>query len=115
MADHDTTHAADAHAAGEGEQHSHKSTYITIWLVLALLTAVEIFVPEVYSAPWNQQTKMLLLVGLAVAKAVLVGLYFMHLKWEKPWVKWIAMMPGYMAIFTILLMLETVFRGPQGG
>ena len=97
----------NAHADGG---HNAKSTYITIFLVLAFLTGVEIYVPDVYSAEWNQHTKMLLLTGLAIGKATLVGLYFMHLKWEKPWIKWIALMPLYMGIFTVLLMLETIYR-----
>ena len=102
----DSTTAGKGHD-GHGDQ---KSTYITIFLVLAFLTVVEVFVPQVYSAEWNQHTKMLLLVMLAVGKATLVGLFFMHLKWEKPWLKWIALMPAYMGIFAVLLMLESLYR-----
>jgi len=103
--------ASSGHAEpGHGEEHSHKATYITIFLILGFLTVVEVFVPQVYASAYDQHLKMLLLVGLAVSKAVLVGLYFMHLKWEKPWLKWIALMPVYMGIFTIILMLETVYR-----
>ena len=112
-----TTHDTDVHAeAGSGatgshaEHHNHVPTYVTIFLTLGLLTVVEVFVPDVYSAEWNSNTKMLLLCILAVAKAMLVGLYFMHLKWEKPWLKWIALMPAYMGLFAILLMLESVYR-----
>jgi len=115
-----TTHRAipmasdAAHAAGNDvdDHTSHVPTYVTIFLVLGFLTILEIFVPDIYSAEWNKTTKMLLLCLLAVVKATLVGLYFMHLKWERPWLKWIALMPAYMAVFTILLMLETVFRAP---
>jgi len=110
MADHTTTPGAH----GGEEQHSHKATYFTIFFVLTFLTIVEVFVPQVYSSEWNSNTKMLLLIILAVAKASLVGLYFMHLKWEKPWLKYIALMPAYMGIFTVLLMLEAVYRGPGG-
>ena len=53
---------------------------------------------------------MLLLVFLAVAKALIVAYFFMHLKWEKKWLKWIAIMPVYMGLFTILLMLESIYR-----
>jgi len=34
----------------------------------------------------------------------------MHLKWEKPWIRWIALMPAYMGVFAVLLMIETAFR-----
>jgi caa(3)-type oxidase subunit IV len=99
--------ATVAHEAG----HPTTSTFITVWLVLGFLTIVEIAVPQVYDAEWNSHTKMILLVLLAVSKAVLVGLYFMHLKWEKPWLRWIALMPAYMGVFAVLLMCEQYFRG----
>lgn len=111
---HDDVHA-EPHTGATGSHAGHadhKGTYITIFLILTVLTVVEVFVPQVYSAEWNRHTKMLLLTLLAVSKAMLVGLYFMHLKWEKPWLKWIALMPVYMGLFAILLMLETVYRTP---
>ena len=100
-------HAAGAHAKPHGPT---TSTFITIWLTLGVLTLIEIFVPQVYSAPWNHNTKILLLIFLASAKAILVAAYFMHLKWETRWVRWIALMPAYMALFAILLMCEEYFR-----
>jgi len=99
--------AAGAHAKPHGPS---TSTFVTIWLTLGVLTLVEIFVPQVYSAPWNRHTKVLLLIFLASAKAILVAAYFMHLKWETRWVRWIALMPAYMALFAILLMCEEYFR-----
>ena len=102
----DAQSPADAHEA----HGPTRSTFVTIWLVLAFLTVVELFVPHVYAAPWNQHTKMILLVLLAVSKATLVAAYFMHLKWEKRWLRWIAAMPVYMGIFAVLLMCEEAYR-----
>lgn len=104
--------AAPTHDAAHDAAHDHptRGTFVTIFLVLAFLTVVEVFVPQVYAAPWNHNTKMLLLVLLASGKALLVALYFMHLKWEKPWIKWIALTPAYMGVFAVLLMVETAFR-----
>ena len=93
-------------------KQSTRATFITVFLILGFLTVVEIFVPEVYSGEYNRTMKGLLLTILAVAKAWLVASYFMHLKWEKPWLKWIAAMPLYMGIAVIVLMLEAVYRGP---
>jgi len=87
-----------------------KSTFVTIFLVLGFLTVVEVLVPTVYSAEWNRNTKMLLLVMLAVGKALLVASYFMHLKWEAKWIRWIAAMPVYMGVFAVLLMCEQAYR-----
>ncbi|MGQ0553310.1 MAG: cytochrome C oxidase subunit IV family protein [Planctomycetota bacterium] len=109
---HATTHGTHASAGGHGAA-AHgptTSTFVTIWLVLAFLTVVEVFVPQVYSAPWNHHTKWMLLTMLAVGKAVLVAAYFMHLKWEKAWLKYIAMMPVYMGLAAVILMVEQAFR-----
>ncbi|RKY16322.1 MAG: hypothetical protein DRQ55_18230 [Planctomycetota bacterium] len=117
MTTHDTDVQAEAGTGATGshtEHGSHIGIYITIFLTLSVLTVVEVFVPDIYSAEWNAHTKMLLLCILAVTKALLVGLFFMHLKWEKPWLKYIALTPVYMGIFAIFLMLETAFRGPGG-
>ena len=98
---------------GQDEHGGHGSmvgTYITIFLVLTFLTVIEVFIPEVYSGPWDGNLKMILLCVLAFAKAILVAAYFMHLKWESAWMKWIAAMPIYMGIFVIVIMLETVYR-----
>lgn len=107
MSDHTDGHGK---VSPDGKHHSHVGTYITILLILAFLTAVEIFVPEVYAAEESRHTKMLLLVGLAIAKAWFVAMFFMHLKWERPWLGWIALMPAYMGVAAVLLMLESHYR-----
>jgi cytochrome c oxidase subunit 4 len=94
----------------EGKHGNEVGTYVTVFLVLAFLTIIELYVPDVYSGPERQHPKMLLLVFLAVAKAMIVAYFFMHLKWEKKWLKWIAIMPVYMGLFAILLMLESLYR-----
>ena len=104
-----TESAVDHGHHGEGEQ-SVRGLYVTIFLILGILTVFEIFIPEVYSTEWNATTKMLLLCILAIAKAGLVAWYFMHLKWEARWVRWIALMPVYMGFAVIIIMLETVYR-----
>ncbi len=98
------------HAHPIDQKSTAKQKYIQIFLILTFLTVIEVFVPKVYSAEWNQNTKMLLLVILASAKALLVAMHFMHLDHEKTWVKYIAATPIYMGIFAILLMLESVYR-----
>ena len=103
----------DAGHGGHGESVAHGPTtgdFVTIFLILGFLTVVEVYIPRIYSAPWNHNTKMLLLCSLAFGKAMLVALFFMHLKWESPWIKRIAMLPLYMGFAAILLMIETAWR-----
>jgi cytochrome c oxidase subunit 4 len=59
--------------------------YIRIALLLAALTAIEValfYIVEL--TPMTQGLANPLLIGLAVAKFLIVVGYFMHLKYEKP-------------------------------
>ena len=92
------------------EKDSMRGTFMWVFFWLTFLTVIELFVPPVYSAEWNSTTKMLLLCLLAGGKALLVACYFMHLKWETKWTRYVALMPIYMGVFVIIIMLETVYR-----
>ena len=56
----------------------HHPNYWVVWLGLALLTVAELYVAKI--AFWSKTTVILLLVFLAVWKALMVALYFMHLR-----------------------------------
>lgn len=110
--EHQTTTAGEVYDNAHAPQHqSHRATYVTIFLILGALTFFEIFVPSVYGARWSGTTKMLLLTILACVKAALVALYFMHLRDEKPWLRWIGYSPIYMGFAVIIIMLESYYRG----
>ena len=53
--------------------------YMMVFFALAALTAVELGVAFV---GLSELLTMLVLVGLALWKAMLVALYYMHLRWE---------------------------------
>jgi cytochrome c oxidase subunit 4 len=55
--------------------------YLFIWFLLAVLTAVEVGVAYLSHLP--RQVLIVVLVGLAVWKATLVAMYYMHLKFER--------------------------------
>ena len=64
----------------------HKEpNYIAIWGWLLLLTITEVATTRL---PIPRLTMAILLVGQAMTKALLVAMYFMHLKGEKPMVYW---------------------------
>ncbi len=54
--------------------------YWMVWLALAVLTVVELYVARM---PDAKAFVIVSLCALALAKAALVALYFMHLKFEK--------------------------------
>lgn len=76
--------------------------YMLIFYWLAALTALEVGVT------YMGLPKMLMiaiLVGLAVAKAAMVAMYFMHLKFERRILAMIAMTPLVLCVFLALMLL----------
>jgi cytochrome c oxidase subunit 4 len=69
--------------------------YMAIWFWLAVLTVVEIWV-----ARMGLPKPLMIsgLIGLAVAKAALVALYFMHLRFERRTLGIIALTPPFLLV-----------------
>ncbi len=87
--------------------HSHAKTYWIIFVVLAVLTVAELFIPE---SPMPYAAKAFSLVFLALAKAVLVAYYYMHLNEEKGWLRFIAAIPVSAFIYAVVVILESMYR-----
>lgn len=66
---------------GGAANTEHKPNYYLIWLILAVLTAVEVAVAYLSHLP--RTVLIVVLVGLAIWKAVLVAMYYMHLRFER--------------------------------
>ena len=97
-------HAADAAVA----DHGHKAPrYMLIWLYLAILTAAELGVAFLGQIPkWMIVTSLLI---MAVWKALLVALYYMHLKFEPGRLRLVALVPlPPAAIMIVTIMMEYV-------
>jgi len=88
--------------SGNRSQVGAKPAYHLVFIALAVLTAVEVGVS--YLAP---QVKVPLLVILSGTKAVLVALYFMHLKSDSRVFAW-PLVLGLVVIVPIVLILSTV-------
>ena len=84
--------------------HSHPN-YIKIFIILSVLTAVEIGVTFL-GLP--RKLFVVLLVSLAVWKAALVALHFMHLKLEKKTLTIIAVIPFILCVFLSLMLLPDI-------
>jgi cytochrome c oxidase subunit IV len=90
--------------------HPHKShtlEYIIVFVVLTVLTGLELMIPGLNTL---YAYKAIGLVGLALAKAFVVAYFYMHLKEETKWLKLIAAVPISAAIYAIVLMLESYYR-----
>jgi len=87
--------------------HSHTKKYLIIFAILAVLTAIEIAIPEM---SLDYTLHAVSLSFLAVIKAGLVGWYYMHLEFESNWLKFISLIPISAFIYAVVLMLETGAR-----
>jgi len=87
--------------------HSHKKQYVVIFFVLGILTAIEIAIPE-FSMPYLVHASSL--TALALIKAFLVAYYYMHLKEETKWLKWITLIPVSAVIYAAVVTIESIAR-----
>lgn len=90
----------------ETTAHKHPN-YILIFIYLAVLTAIEVGVAFV--SHFSKTTLLILLLILAIWKALLVALYFMHLKFEKWNLRFIAIIPIPLALIYIIFVLQEGF------
>ena len=81
--------------------------YIGIWVGLGALTALELTIAFL---PWSKTILILLLIALALWKALLVALYYMHLRFEKGRLRLLAMAPIPFCIIFVTAVLQEHFR-----
>ena len=86
---------------------SHAKEYMAVFALLAALTVVELFIPDL---PVGRPAKGACLVVVAMAKAFLVGWSFMHLKDERAWLKGVACVPLAAALFAAAVILDSLHR-----
>jgi cytochrome c oxidase subunit 4 len=99
-----TDTAATSHAS-----ESHRAKYLKVFGALIVLTGLELGV--VY-AGLSKTVVVLLLIGLALAKAGAVALFFMHLADERPVLRRMVMLPLlFPPFYAVVLIAESVFRG----
>jgi cytochrome c oxidase subunit IV len=106
---HDPAHqsfdASDPHSAEHGHGGSIR-TYVMVALALVFLTACSYWT---YTPFWpfgdSDAIKRTWMMAVSCTKAMLVILFFMHLKWEANW-KWVLTVPA--SLMSLLLILALV-------
>jgi cytochrome c oxidase subunit 4 len=83
-------------------EHHPQTSYGAIWWWLLVLTIAEILVALFVKVPL---TKMILLIGMALSKAVLVAMYFMHLRFERVTLFVIAFTPFLICAFLVFMLM----------
>lgn len=85
-----------------------RPNYVLIWLYLFVMTVAEVGLA--FELPVSRNVKLLLLLVLAVVKALLVALFFMHLKFERWRLRLIFIIPlPLAAILITAAIMEKVF------
>jgi cytochrome c oxidase subunit 4 len=80
----------------------HQPNYMGVFWWLLALTILEV---GVIYLPTSKLVIGILLVGLALSKATLVALYFMHLRFERLTLGLIALTPLILCLFLTLMLL----------
>jgi cytochrome c oxidase subunit 4 len=107
-------HGAPAHGGGAHAHaaHGHKPNireYMMIFLVLFVLTVLEVGVAQVPGI--SKSLMAIALIGLALTKAACVGLYYMHLKHETKILKLTVAIPfAAPAVYALVLISEAAWR-----
>jgi cytochrome c oxidase subunit IV len=91
------------------EQHQEPN-YIGVLVWLAVLTLAEI---TVVLLGFPKLPKVILLVGMALSKAALVALYFMHLKFERSTLMIIAFTPLLICSFLVFMLFPDLTATPH--
>ncbi|OLC88436.1 MAG: hypothetical protein DMD38_13100 [Gemmatimonadetes bacterium] len=98
------TATSSPHASTEHK----RPNYVLIWLYLFVLTVAEVALA--FELPVSRNVKLLLLLFLAVWKALLVALFFMHLKFERWRLRLIFIVPlPLAAILVTVVIMEKVW------
>ncbi len=92
---------------GEVSHTSHKKEYLKIFVVLTVLTVVELIIPHMKI---TQLAKASSLIFLALGKASIVGWSYMHLKEETKWMRFVALIPISAFIYAAVVILESLYR-----
>jgi caa(3)-type oxidase subunit IV len=105
----DPTLAQIDHAHGD-DHAGHIRTYLRVFVSLAIFTAIEYFYARTFKDAF-----LVLVLGLmtwATIKATLVGLYFMHLKYEGKWVLCMLVPSGILAMVLVCALVPDVAMQP---
>jgi cytochrome c oxidase subunit IV len=93
-----------------GDVHVHivpSRTFVRVWLLLLLLTAVLVMTSKL----WHQSLSVWAMLILTPVKAGLVLFYFMHLKYEKPYLRALVFLTfGLLTLVIGLLFFDILLR-----
>jgi cytochrome c oxidase subunit 4 len=106
-------HGHKTHDDLEGTQDDHApegvGKYVAVFVALCLLTALSFAVGNSHTLRVNAPAAMwAMMMAISCAKALMVILFFMHLKWEANW-KYVLTVPAsLMSVFLVIMLVPDV-------
>ncbi len=89
--------------------HASRKQYVGIFIALAVLTALEVGLVKMPGISKDPMVAGLVL--LAITKAALVALFFMHLKWETKVMRWMVAIPLCTpVVYAFVLIADAISR-----
>ncbi len=91
------------------ESHGGTGLYVSVFIALCVLTSLSFLT---YFPFWRHHIPVgasrVFMIGVSCTKAMLVILFFMHLKWETNW-KWMLTVPAsLMSIFLVCVLIPDI-------
>ena len=86
---------------------SSPRTYLWIWVWLAALMLASVVLSELPILSLSHPTLVLIVLSLSTVKALLVALYYMHLKGDRPLLSFVALFPLVVITCAVLLVLSS--------
>ncbi len=89
-----------------------RKTYYIVWALLMALMIITAALSRVPLGEWNT----VIALAIATIKALLVLLFFMHVKYENYKITWVAVIGGFFWLFLLLglTMTDYLTRAPSG-
>jgi cytochrome c oxidase subunit 4 len=95
---------------GHDDDHGGNFKYFVIFITLVILTSMSFFTESSYwpKALDNHAVKWTFMMAVSCTKAMLVILFFMHLKWEANWKYALTIPASFMSLFLLLMLVPDV-------
>jgi cytochrome c oxidase subunit 4 len=112
----------DPAAHGSHDDHAGNAKYIYVFVALCVLTLMSFWTSNLLPIKWpfhdQPAVGRAFMMAVSCTKAMLVILFFMHVKYEANW-KYVLTIPaGMMSLFLMLMLVPDVgmrMRNPNGG
>lgn len=86
----------------EEEERGRWKIYLSVWTILLVFTILELAITEYMK---ESRTTVSMLVTLMIGKALLVVLYYMHLRYESRALRWVIAVPFGAGLFFVFIVM----------